>query len=298
MSIAYFKLIVSLDFGCAELPEQSFHSAMRGVFGRVLKGTFCIQKRLDCSGCPMQNCLYKSIFEPDPSGFENFKPYIIRHVRSINGIIDVEYLFFGNSIKYSSSILHCILKMQDYPLLIKGERHPIRILKVVDGKNNLLYSENQDSIAQPQIMALRFLPMQAECLTVQFITPLRMKHEGRLMQDFSWDGFFRGLYFRVSYLDRVYNEGRLALPDIWQDSPIINHDFTWQEMYRRSFRQSQSMSLGGLIGVLQVSNPQPETVALLRLGSILQAGKQCTFGLGKYRLSRNQILHKTNKEAV
>lgn len=284
MSITYFKLIVSLSIGCKEVPEQSFHSAMRGVFGRVLKGTFCIQKRIECGDCSMQNCLYKIIFEPDPTGFENFKPYIIRHLNSAQGSIDIEYLFVGAITKYSSTILHCILQMQEFPLLIKGERHPIRILSIIDSKKNVLYSIAKDSVDKPQIRSLKFRPEPADYLNLSFLTPLRMKHEGKLMRDFSWNAFFRGLYYRVSYIDRVYNESHLALPEIWHDAPQIEHDFHWQEMYRRSFRQNQSMSLGGLIGSMKITAPKPDTVALLRLGSIMQVGKQCTFGLGKYKI--------------
>lgn len=284
MNLAFFKLFVTIGLDCDAAPEQSLHSAMRGVFGRVLKGTFCIQKGIECSACAMQNCLYRSIFEPAPSGFENFKPYIIRHLRSTQGYIDVEYVFFGEITRYSSSILHCILKMQDFPLLIKGERHPIRILRILDSQKHMLYSVDKDKMASPQIMAARFCPDTVDTLKLQFITPLRMKHEGKLMREFVWEAFYRGLYYRVSYLDRVYNASGLTLPQIWQDSPVVEADFNWQEMYRRSFRQNQSMSLGGLIGSLDIVSPKPETVALLRLGSILQVGKQCTFGLGKYRI--------------
>ncbi len=284
MSIAYFKLYVSIGIESNELPEQVFHSAMRGIFGRILKGSFCIQKNIECSECSMQNCLYRQIFEPDPQGFENFKPYIIRHLASMPGRIDVEYVFFGNITKYAGSILHCILQMQDFPLLIKGHKYPIRILKILDSKKNPLYSEGEDRVSQPYIMSASFRPVTMDVLSIHFITPLRMKHDSKLMRNFSWEAFFRGLYYRVSYIDRVYNNSRIALPAIWQDTPMLEHDFSWQEMYRRSFRQRQSMSLGGLIGSLKIHNPTPDTAALLRLGSIMQVGKQCTFGLGKYKI--------------
>ncbi|GAB1468730.1 CRISPR system precrRNA processing endoribonuclease RAMP protein Cas6 [Candidatus Cloacimonadota bacterium] len=251
----------------------------------MLKDTFCIQKRLDCSDCPMKSCLYRTIFESEQHGFENFKPYIIRHLKTLENTIIIEFTILGLHTEYSSSIIHAILKMQDFPLLIENQSYPLTILKIIDTAKNLVFSQSENTITVPRTMMVKFIPTGKEIVTLKFLTPLRMKHEGVLMRSFHWQAFYRGLYYRTQYLNREFNENSPALPELWEDNSEISANMQWQEMYRKSFRQSQKMSLGGLIGEVVIKNPDPQTVGLLRIGTVIQAGKQTTFGLGKYEIS-------------
>ncbi|HOD52936.1 MAG TPA: hypothetical protein PKJ08_00275, partial [Candidatus Cloacimonadota bacterium] len=82
------------------------------------------------------------------------------------------------------------------------------------------------------------------------------------------------------------------------DTIIFNPDFLqcqvssnliWREKYRKSFRQNQKMSIGGLIGNVIIEKPHPELVLILKTGELVQAGKQTAFGNGKYFLECEQV---------
>jgi CRISPR/Cas system endoribonuclease Cas6 (RAMP superfamily) len=49
------------------------------------------------------------------------------------------------------------------------------------------------------------------------------------------------------------------------------------------------MSIGGLLGKVRVENISPEMMAILKLGTYIHCGKQCTFGNGEIELKKCHI---------
>ncbi len=284
MELPYFSIEIWFEVDLAEIPEYQFHSAFRGLFGRMLKMTCCIQKRLDCSGCPMRMCLYRRIFEEEGKGFERFHPYIVRHVKTEGRTIVIELTILGSVSECASSILHCIMRMEELPLRIDGASHKMKVISIKDSEGQSLYGAVDGTTMEPAIRKLRFVPMAVDEMTLRFVTPMRMKHEGRLMSRFVWKAFMRSIFYRLQYLNEHYHDPRSGLPALWDDEPEIISRFQWQEMFRTSMRQGQKMSLGGLIGTVRILDPKPETAGLLRMGEVIHAGKQTTFGLGKYTI--------------
>jgi len=284
VELPYFSMEIWFEVDLAEIPDYQFHSAFRGLFGRMLKMTFCIQKRLDCSGCPMQKCLYRKIFEEEGKGFERFHPYMVRHVKTEGRTIVIELTILGSVSEYASSILHCIMRMEELPLRIDGASHRMKVLNIKDREGRSLYGAVDGTTMEPAIGKLKFVPMAVDEMTLRFVTPLRMKHEGRLMSRFIWKAFMRSIFYRLQYLNEHFHDSRPGLPALWEDEPEIICRFQWQEMFRKSMRQGQRMSLGGLIGTARILDPKPETAGLLRMGEVIHAGKQTTFGLGKYTI--------------
>lgn len=282
MRFPYMSVRISMRAGMGYGAERVFHSAFRGVFGRVLRETFCVQRRLLCSGCPMRTCLYRRIFEDEGVGHEVFRPYIVRHLETLADVLTMELIILGSITEFSSSIIYALIRLEDHPMKIHGEDHPIRIQAIRDADDSVVYSADSGLSSEPKIQYLEFTPEPCSALALNFITPLRMKHEGRLMNSFNWGAFLRALHSRVSYLDEQYNSGALGLPELWTDDAITTSKMEWREMYRKSYRQQQKMSLGGLTGLVTVNSPDPRTLGLLKIGTTLQAGKQTTFGLGKY----------------
>ncbi len=289
MELPYFTVLISLRVGLGKVPEYSFHSSFRGIYGRILRDTFCIQRRLTCPGCPMQMCLYRKIFEEEGQGFERYHPYIIRHVSTLGDTILIEHTILGSLTDYASSILHSLLRLEELPLKIGDCLYPITIVSISDSDNKTLYSLGRATTNEPSVKTLRFAPEHMPELVLHFITPLRMKNDGRLMSSFVWKAFLRSLHHRIQYLNTHFNAPHPGLPELWPDESEVHSVMQWQEMYRKSYRQQQKMSLGGLIGTVHISNPHPETLALLKMGQVTHAGKQTTFGLGKYMIRKPHI---------
>ena len=283
--LRYLNLSIKLDLGEAKISGTDLSSAFRGLFGRALKDSFCIQRNLNCQDCSLDKCLYRIIFEDDQTGYEQFRPYIIRHLDSDQSLATIELTLLGSFVDKLSSIVHTILRISDWQLKLGPYLHQITIKEITDSRQQVIYSDTNGLVGDTQACQISFVPEAREYLHLEFISPLRMKNEGKLMSRFEWKAFLRNLYHRVSFIDSKFNDNALSLPPIWEDSPEVKSRMFWQERPRLSYRQMQKMSLGGLLGYAEIINPSPQTVALLKLGEITHAGKQTSFGLGKYTMS-------------
>lgn len=283
MSMPYIRLYLDIRLGAEDIPESVFSSGIRGIFGRVLRKVFCVQRQLECDGCKIEKCLYRVVFDAEPQGHEQFRPYIVHHNATSKNLIRMEFTFFGKITQYLSSLYHAIFQMQEMNLKVGGNFVPLRIEAMYDDRGDVLYRRGKPEICEPALGYLHFEPVPIRNVRLHFNTPLRMKHDGKLMSEFLWQPFLRSLYHRVQYLDKYYNDDQLDLPEFWKDDgTVLAVDMEWREMYRRSFKQHQKMSLGGLVGTVALGGISSQSYGLLKLGEAIQSGKQTTFGLGRY----------------
>ena len=284
VKIPYLKLGVSIDVGVGVGSDYSFHSNFRGIFGRALRQTFCIQNRLDCVDCPIRGCLYRKLFEDAGHGHESYRPYIIRHADTRDQRVEMELVIFGQLAEYGSSIMHLLTRLEGRQLRLQGENHPVSLAGVQDLDGRTLYRMGVQEIREPEIHTLSYSPRRRNEIGLRFITPLRLKHEGRLMSGFMLQPVLRSVYQRVEYICRYFLQESDPLPPFAPEYGEVAASTHWQEMYRKSWRQQQKMSLGGLMGEVRIAAPSAQTVGLLKIGELIQAGKQTTFGLGKYEI--------------
>ncbi len=284
IAIPYLKLAISVDVGPVVTPGYSFHSSFRGLFGRTLRQTFCIQNRLDCADCPIRGCLYRRIFEAEGQGHENYRPYIIRHTGTRESRVEMELVILGELASYGSSIMHLLTRMEGREFRLRGQRHPLKLLAVTDSGGATLYRQGSQALGEPQPLSISYIPRKRKEMRLRFVTPLRLKHQGGLMGSFLLQPVLRSIYQRVNYLCSHMGREGSGLPPFAPAFEGCESQMRWQEMYRKSWRQGQEMSLGGLIGDVRVIGPSAQTAGLLKLGELIQAGKQTTFGLGKYEI--------------
>ena len=64
----------------------------------------------------------------------------------------------------------------------------------------------------------------------------------------------------------------------------MKKDLGWKDWQRYSSRQDRKMSLGGVVGSIELEGLTAFHRTLLAVGQMIHAGKNATFGLGKYRL--------------
>jgi len=67
---------------------------------------------------------------------------------------------------------------------------------------------------------------------------------------------------------------------------ISSQSIRWVKWERYSSRQKASMDLGGFMGRVSYAGELEEFLGLVAFGSVVNVGKNCTFGLGQYRLIR------------
>ncbi len=266
--------------------SSDLSSAMRGLWGRSLKKIYCYQKQLDCTQCSFENCPYYVLFEKKLSSFEQYHPYIIQSRFYPPDIVMAKFKFFGWICEHQEKLINSVLNLNHTILTRDGVETPLNLIDIRDGYNNLLWTENEVSIARPKTRILKYRPQTIDILELELKTPLRQKNQGRLMDRFSWEGFSKSIIGRIRYLDAHFNRGTLQLPtNLDLGNPrILQIDTSWSEKIRLSYRQEAKMSIGGLIGKIVLQDVTPEMVGILKLARYLHAGKQCSFGNGEIGL--------------
>jgi hypothetical protein len=118
-------------------------------------------------------------------------------------------------------------------------------------------------------------------VSLSFVTPLRLFHEGKALRRFDCSLFLRGLIRRVSSLVAAYGDGEMT------------DDFRWLALRSREVRLSDSrilfdgsggMTFAGIIGASLLVGDLEPFLPYLRLGEYLHAGKGASWGFGQYEI--------------
>lgn len=283
----FCELRLLLEFESPLQHKDNLASAIRGIWGRTLKSIYCLQRQKECQDCEMRHCTYYLIFERSGSEEDLFHPYIIHFIGATETKVIVVFKFIGWTCEHLEKLLLSILRMEHYPMTQLDTTNKFKIAKILDIQDREIYSAGSETIKTAARLQLNYEPEKKDKVTLRFTSPYRQKiNRKRLVRDFMWEPFWTGLYRRVKFLDKAFNRSELGLPEEMGAGTvqIISSDLQWEEFYRKSARQNAKMSLGGLVGKVSLLGISPEQYGILKLGSYLHAGRQTTFGNGKYYL--------------
>lgn len=291
ISMLFLELKASFSIDEKIELDRDLSSALRGVWGRVLRSNYCYQKNLNCFECPFENCTYYVLFEKKYSSSEQYHPYIIQARFREPGIIEARFKFFGWVCEHYEKLLYSIIKMDSRRLMLQGKDYIMELQSIEDREGRILFTHYSDKIKRPKLINLEFEPEECSALEIEFKTPLRQKEGGSLMPNFQWDPFAKSLINRVRFINKHFNQEELNIPEHIDISlsKAPESEVYWSEKPRHSLRQDSKMSIGGLLGKVKVEGITPEMMAILKLGSYLHCGKQCTFGNGEIELKKCQI---------
>lgn len=126
-------------------------------------------------------------------------------------------------------------------------------------------------------------------LTVRFLTPTRLKHNGQLAERPEFHVLFRALLRRLSSLALFHCDVRLdvdyrGLIAEAEQVKLTSNNTEWHDWQRYSSRQGQRMDFGGLIGEASYEGEFSAFLPYLLFGQWTHVGKNATFGLGRYLL--------------
>ncbi len=128
-------------------------------------------------------------------------------------------------------------------------------------------------------------------LTIEFITPTRLKHHDRWVQTGPpFQVLVKALLGRISSLSYFHGGFRLeadfrGLIDRAAQVAIVATEsagIQWQDWVRFSGRQQQRIEMGGLVGRATYQGDLAEYLPLLALGEFVHVGKGTVFGNGQY----------------
>lgn len=210
-----------------------------------------------------------------------------------NEIYDFEITLFGDATKLTDQ-LFLALKLGE-KMGLGQKRTPFDVISICSVLPDRTQSGVQtftlfDAIAA-KIPSKITLDLNRE-MALQFITPLRIKHNGKIVKHNAppLDFWLKQIQRRLIQLSRfwVLDEEEL-FKAITQQPPQLGAFTTTSHCYfedwqRYSFKAQQSLPFGGLKGQVSFCGENSEALPLLIIGEQLHIGGKTTFGLGKYQL--------------
>lgn len=282
------------------LPAYS-GSTLRGIFGHALKRVACMTKAKSCDGCPLlQTCPYPEIFEmPVPASGTLIKnknvpqsyiiepPEIGERVFKQGEIFKFEMVLLG---KVTQRI--ALINFAWQKALEKGIRNGGKA-KFVDMKVQTAQGYESALGGQyvvPHTQVIDVPNFTESNVTIEFETPMRLQQDGHAVapNHLTAELFLTQLLRRLSWVSEVHFGQTLEVDyqALKAEASQLNHqsELKWYDWARYSNRQQTKMHLGGVLGQWKFYDVSPAFKQLLYIGQWLHAGKNTTFGLGKYRI--------------
>ena len=296
-----------------ELPPYK-GAVFRGAFGTILRRLVCVTRQSDCRPCLLrERCLYIALFDPPPPpGFlESRKfqkaprPYVLtppltpRRSFRTGETLDFDLVLLGPAIEALPYFIHIFMEMGRQGLGQRrlgrewGKYELIQVDFVKNGSARPIYEKSTRTLTNfaPESGPV-YLPEdeQATSLTLDFLTPLRLKRKGDLVTSLSFPFFFECLARRLSVLAAFYGDACQlvdfsSLAAAADEVQVTHSRLRWFDWERYSRRQQAEMKFGGLKGRVQLAGKLGPLLPILRLGSQVNAGEKTTFGLGRYEIS-------------
>lgn len=288
---------------CIRLPVYK-GGTLRGAFGYALKRIVCVHRRAVCDHCILEKqCVYGYIFDTSPPDDSEIlrdhsnvpRPFIIEPPLDRN-----TYYRPGDEITFGLVLIGKAIELLPYFILAFEKLGEAGIgrgrgkfsLQKVESNDEEIYPSNSETLGQePGILRVSDLAidpnMDEQRMTLRFLTPLRMKYQGRLTDRPEFHILIRNLLRRISSLAYLHcgitadMDPRSMIASI-RDVVIENTDIHWYDWHRYSTRQEAQMTLGGLIGKVTYVGDMKPFFPLLRIGEYVHIGRNTSFGLGKY----------------
>ena len=320
---AYFTIRLRV---LSQIQLPYFKGALiRGSFGKLFRRVVCMQKNTDCPDCICRfKCPYAFIFEsprlennglwqashePHPFVFE--PPFDDKRSYGPGEELSLGLLLVGEGIEY---LPYFVLVFEDMGKVGIGPRRGrFKVIETVaDDLNSgqtIFHGEERTFINHiPHIVLadLNHSKEQIKRLKIDFVTPVRLQHRGKIADAVTFPMLIRAVMRRYSWLSSLYCD---TLPDhpyadiVKQSSNIevSKSRLSWRDLEHYSYRQKRIIRLGGLVGSIFFEGDLEPYMPLLKLGEYLHIGKNTVFGLGKYRLlssstlqSKKRALNKVN----
>jgi CRISPR-associated endoribonuclease Cas6 len=282
-------------------------STFRGGFGHAFKSAVCAQREKECRECMlMHSCIYCYVFDTTfPGECEQDEhvphPFIIEpplDKRRLFGTEDrlcFDLILVGRAADYIPYFILAFEKLGEMGIGQNKGKYWIekvtglskdREFLIYDGSSHLKYDFQVIDSAEIIHDAAQLNYHQ---VALRFLTPTRIKHNGKLTMNMEFEVVMRNLMRRLSWLARVHcgEKWEIGWSDIIRKARevrIIDADLVWYDWERYSQRQGTRMKMGGFLGEIEFEGKLAEFMPWLKLGEYLHIGKGTVYGLGKYEI--------------
>lgn len=294
-------------------------ATLRGGFGHVFKRTVCTWPPGDCPKCLLKNaCAYPYVFETAPPpgaerlrGLEQIpRPFVLEPPEGganqsyrPGERFDCRLVLVGRGLDYLPYFVFTFGELGRAGLgagrgrFSIAEVHaegPAGSRRVYAAAENVLHDGGDRitaaDLAVPAALAAAVDPPRA--LALHFLTPARIRTDGAMRAELTFQDVVRALLRRLSSLCYFHCGCELQVDFkglIERASRIrtVRSELRWEEQERFSGRQRQWIEMGGVLGRVVFEAAEAGMwrpyLPLLAAGEWVHVGKGTVMGLGKYR---------------
>ncbi len=283
-------------------------STLRGVFGRALRHRACVTRAADCQGCTLlAHCAYPPLFEPQRAAKPANGPAALAPYAIETPFTEATTYQPGHAFAFDM-VLMTPKAIAELPLIIAawksafaqgvgpkhGKAELIRLeLLSPDGIIHSMdhtATANLGAKAHPAQLPIPSFSQPAD-VHLHLKTPLRIMQRGTLIgaHELTPGIFLRHLIRRVTIQVNAQQADAYSLDTIRKLNALADQvnsgpqQLNWQDWSRRSARQQQKMTLGGLMGHWHLPQVPAPLLPFIYLGQWLHVGKEAAFGLGHYQ---------------
>jgi CRISPR/Cas system endoribonuclease Cas6 (RAMP superfamily) len=279
----------------------------RGAFGSVFRSIVCATKAAECQNCLVRTrCLYAVLFEPQappdhldahkfkhaPSSYVLNPPLTKREAFRPGEKLDFELVLIGRAVDALPYFVYTFMEMGKRGIGRERGKYELQSVDVLrNGAPAPVYDGGTKTLISfaPGLNTVT-CPADVKCsrVTLEFLTPLRLKVKGDLVTRLSFPILFERLVHRLALLAAFYGKNGDA-PDLAplfaraQEISVDHDELHWHDWERYSARQQSAMKLGGLRGKITFSGDLGPFMPFLRLGAEVNVGQGTSFGLGRYQ---------------
>jgi CRISPR-associated endoribonuclease Cas6 len=203
--------------------------------------------------------------------------------------IKLGLVLFGDTAEFLPYIIYTFVELGKIGLGINSGKYDLQ--EVLNYKGEQIYnSKEQKLYNKDSTVELDFVNYDKNTINIKFLSPTRIKVNGKYDYDLNFVTFIRSLLRRITAINFFYLEKELDIDykKILLESQRIktkNKDLKYVPMERYSTRQKQVMDLGGIVGEIEYEGQLKSFVPLIKIGEYTHIGKNTTFGLGKYEIN-------------
>lgn len=277
---------------------------VRSAVGHGLRRLVCFYRDRDCRSCELRRtCAYGFLFESPHEGRDGetvrkgVHPYTLR-VRGAPGDtlvrLAVSIRFFGRAVDYVPYVYAALARRAQFGLWRDSGGYEFGTV-AVDGHATDPGSETlaiPSEVARIPLIGASAAGPTTEIRAIEFLTPLRLKADGRYTTDFELSQLLGAVGRRVldiaDRFARVDTQSLDLLRTLLRDQTLVTGSarigerrLNWCDRRYKSHRQGREMRMGGAEGSITLDGSLgPLGTDLVRLGEHLGVGKATSFGLG------------------
>lgn len=288
-------------------------STLRGGFGSSFKRIVCSNRKKNCPDCLLrEKCIYAYIFETSPpedseklsKSKDIPRPFIIEP--PVNGkreyeedeLLEFDLTLIGRAIDY---LPYFIVTFKELGSIGLGRGRGKYSLEGVRSEGKEIYSSKGEILKgageriDHQGILKEVSSYSRDRLSIDFITPTRMKFNKRYVSIPEFHVLIRSLLARISSLSYFHCGEELSLDfkgmiEKAKGVKIEEDEIKWVDWERYSSRQDARMNLGGIVGKATYKGDLEKFLPLIALGRYVHVGKGATFGLGRYKIAKSEEL--------